>query len=250
MTPQRREAAGAPEEPVNEAEDVPVDTDAATNREATSAAKGVTADRQSAIVRHHTDDVSDADEPAEAPTTISVADNDSAVEDPEKAKAAAGTRVSQVFAYGVLPVLILILTVTAGYWKWQESSMRAATTARVESVAAAREGTIAILSYQADTAEKDLGAAEDRLTSTFKESYTQLINDVVIPGAKQRHISAVATVPAAASVSATGSHAVVLVFVNQTIVVGKDAPSASASSVRVKLDKVGHRWLISGFDPI
>ena len=59
-----------------------------------------------------------------------------------------------------------------------------------------------------------------------------------------------AAVPAAASVSAKGDHAVALLFVNQTVVVGSDAPTNTASSVRVTLDKVGGRWLISGFDPI
>jgi Mce-associated membrane protein len=72
----------------------------------------------------------------------------------------------------------------------------------------------------------------------------------VIPGAKQKQISAVATVPAMASVSADPRHAVVLVFVNQTVVVGQDAPTDTASSVRVTLDKVGDRWLISKFDPV
>jgi Mce-associated membrane protein len=73
---------------------------------------------------------------------------------------------------------------------------------------------------------------------------------VVIPGATQKQISAVATVPAAASVSATENHAVVLVFVNQTVTVGTGAPTDTASSVRVTLDKVADRWLISGFDPV
>ena len=40
-----------------------------------------------------------------------------------------------------------------------------------------------------------------------------------------------------------------LVFVNQTVIVGNDAPTVTASSVRVTLDKVGDRWLISKFDP-
>jgi Mce-associated membrane protein len=51
-------------------------------------------------------------------------------------------------------------------------------------------------------------------------------------------------------VSATSDHAVVLVFVDQTVTVGRDAPSNTASSVRVTLDKVKGRWLVSGFDPI
>jgi Mce-associated membrane protein len=34
------------------------------------------------------------------------------------------------------------------------------------------------------------------------------------------------------------------------VVVGQDAPTDTASSVRVALDKVGDRWLISKFDPV
>jgi Mce-associated membrane protein len=42
---------------------------------------------------------------------------------------------------------------------------------------------------------------------------------------------------------------VVLVFVNQSITQGQDAPTATASTVRVTLDKAGTRWLAAGFDP-
>ena len=115
---------------------------------------------------------------------------------------------------------------------------------------AAKDSTIAMLSYKPDTVEQQLNAARDLLTGEFRDSYTSLINDVVIPGAKQKQISAVASVPAAASVSADPNHAVVLVFVNQTVVVGQDAPTDTASSVRVTMDKVGDRWLISEFDPV
>ena len=119
-----------------------------------------------------------------------------------------------------------------------------------ESVQAAIDGTVALLSYRPDTVEKDLEAAKSRLTGTFLDAYTSLTHDVVIPGAKQKQISAVATVPAAASTSATATHAVVLLFVDQTVIVGKEAPTNTASSVRVTLDKVDGRWLISQFDPV
>jgi Mce-associated membrane protein len=77
-----------------------------------------------------------------------------------------------------------------------------------------------------------------------------LINEVVIPGAKQQQISAVATVPKVGSVSADPRHAVVLVFVNQAVVVGADAPTNTASSVRVTLEKTKDKWLISEFTPV
>ena len=82
------------------------------------------------------------------------------------------------------------------------------------------------------------------------KSIEQLVGDVVAPGAKQQHITAVAKVPAAASVSATEDHAVVLVFVDQTTTIGNDAPTQTTSSVRVTLDRVRGRWLISQFDPV
>ncbi|MGB8391233.1 hypothetical protein [Mycobacterium sp.] len=157
---------------------------------------------------------------------------------------------TRVLVYGMLPGLALLLAMAAAYLKWQDSSIRGSERARIESVQAATDSTIALLSYRPDTAEHDLGAARDRMTGTFRDSYTKLTHDVVIPGAKQKQVSAVATAPAAASVSANGGHAVVLVFVNQTVIVGNDAPTNTASSVRVTLDKVGGRWLISGFDPV
>lgn len=101
-----------------------------------------------------------------------------------------------------------------------------------------------------DTVDQQLGSARGLLTGDFKNSYTSLTTDVVIPGAKQKQISAAASVPAVASVSATPTHAVVLVFVNQTVVVGTDAPTDTASSVKVTLDKISGRWLVSAFDPI
>jgi Mce-associated membrane protein len=173
-------------------------------------------------------------------------------EAPDAAVAQAKRRVSwkRVTAQGVLPTLALLLAAGAGYLKWVDGSAREAQTASAESVRVAVESTIAMLSYQADTADKELGAATGRLTGSFKDSYSSLIHDVVIPGAKQKRISAMANVPAAASVSASANHAVVLVFVNQSTTIGNDAPTSTASSARVTLDKVQNRWLISQFDPV
>lgn len=149
----------------------------------------------------------------------------------------------------VLPLLVMILAAGAGYLKYLDGSEQDAQAAALSSVAAATDGAIALLSYRPDTAETTLADASDLLTGPFRDSYTSLTNEVVIPGAKERNISATATVPAASSVSATANHAVVLVFVDQAVIVGDDAPSATSSAVQVTLDKIGDRWLISGFDP-
>jgi Mce-associated membrane protein len=155
----------------------------------------------------------------------------------------------RILGFGLLPLAVIILGGAAGYVKFQDGSTREAELAATQSVQAATAGTVAMLSYKPDNVDAVLGAARDRLAGAFRDSYTTLVNDVVTPGAKQKQISATATVPAAASVSATRNHAVVTVFVDQTTIVGTDAPTDTASAIEVTLDKVGDKWLISGFEP-
>ena len=182
------------------------------------------------------------------PTDLDLTDETRA----EPVQTAAGRRIrwSRAIAYGVLPGLAMLLVSAAGFLKYEGDSAREFRLAHGESMQAASDGTIALLSYRPETVEKDLEAAKSRLTGTFLETYTSLTNDVVVPGAKQKQVSALATVPAATSTSATATHAVVLLFVNQTVVVGKEAPTNTASSVRVTLDKIDGQWLISQFEPV
>jgi Mce-associated membrane protein len=200
------------------------------------------------------DDLADA---AEAADEADLLDDEEAEEtvtagdDADEAPAETGAEFSwRRLLVAVLPVLALLLALGVGYLKWLDGTARESLTAAEQSVRVASESTIAILSYKPETVDQDLKAAADRLAEPFRQQYTQLVNDVVAPGAKQQHIAAVATVPAAASVSATGKHAVVLVFVDQTTTIGGDAPSQSTSSVRVSLDRIGGRWLVSQFDPV
>nr|WP_234782980.1 hypothetical protein [Mycolicibacter sinensis] len=156
----------------------------------------------------------------------------------------------RVLVYGLLPGVALLLAMGSGFLKFRDASARSAEVSRVESVQAASQGTIKMLTYRPDTVEQELDAARDLMTGALWDSYGSFTHDVVMPGAKEKKISAVATVPAAASVSAGSNHAVVLVFVNQTTTVGAESPTNLASSVRVSLEKVNGRWLMSAFDPI
>jgi Mce-associated membrane protein len=158
---------------------------------------------------------------------------------------------SRVLGYGVLPALALVLALAAGYFRWVVGSADELALGRTESVRVASEDAAALLSYKADSADRDLNnAARDRLTGDFKDAYLNLIRQVVIPGAKEKHISAVAKVNAAASVSASANHAVVLLYVDQTVTIGNGAPTDTQPVVRVALDKVNGRWLVSHFDPV
>lgn len=150
-----------------------------------------------------------------------------------------------------LRALSLLAVLAAGWLFWDASARRGAEQAGAQALQAARESIPAILSYQSATVETDLPvAAQNRLTGKFLADYTQLITTVVVPEAKRKGISASAEVPAAGVVSADRRSAVLLAYVDQSITVGKEAPTQANSSVRVTMDNVDGRWLISGFDPI
>jgi len=186
----------------------------------------------------------------EPPAEDETAQEESAADEADSAAERRPIAWSRVLAYGVLPGLALLLALAAGYFKWADGSSNEVALARSESVRVASEDAVALLSYRADSVDKDLGAASERLTGNFKDAYGALIREVVIPGAKEKHISAVAKVNAAAPVSATANHAVVLLFLNQSVTVGDGVPTDTSPVVRVTLDKVNGRWLVSHFDPV
>jgi len=235
---------------------VPVEIDSATEQDEATVAEETTDPTASATNEPQaTGDAHDTSETKGVPEAgdASAEGEDTETEDAKDVVSPVRKRRivwSRALVFAVLPVLALLIAVAAGFLKWQDTWVRSSGAAAIESVAAAKESTVAILSYQPDSVEKDLGTARDRLTGKFRDSYTDLVHDVVVPGAKKDHISAIATVPAAASVSATPNHAVALVYVDQTVTVGNDAPTDTASTVRVTMEKVGNRWLISSFDPV
>lgn len=157
---------------------------------------------------------------------------------------------ARILAYLVVPLLVMVLAAGVGYLKWQANSAAPSDGESAAVVMAATEGATAMLSYRADHVQEDLTAASERMTGNFRAEYTTLINDVVIPGAEEQRISAVATIPAAALVSAEADRAQVLVYINQTTSVGADPPTDTQSSAHVDMERVGDAWLISGFQPL
>ena len=150
-----------------------------------------------------------------------------------------------------LLVVAVLLAAGAAWLLWDASARRDAVHAGGAAAQAARESIVAISTYQPATAGQSLdSAARDRLTGTFLDDYTQLIKTVVAPESAAQKISATATVPAVAVVSAGRRQVVVLAYVNQTRTVASGAPETTTASVRVTMDKVDGRWLISEFDPI
>lgn len=150
-----------------------------------------------------------------------------------------------------LLVATLLLAVGAAWLFWDATARRAGVRAGSDAAEAARDAIVAISSYQPATAGESLdAAARDRLTGRFLDEYTQLMKTVVVPESVGKKVSATATVPAVAVVSAERRHALVLAYVDQTRTEGSGAPEKTTSTVRVTMDNVDGRWLVSGFEPI
>ncbi|EUA07615.1 hypothetical protein I546_5245 [Mycobacterium kansasii 732] len=119
------------------------------------------------------------------------------------------------------------------------------------AVAAATDGTIAILSYSPDTLDRDFSSARSHLTGDFLSYYDQFTQQIVAPAAKQKSVKTRAVVLRAAVSELHPDSAVVLVFVNQsTQSADRPEPTLTSSSVMVKLTKADGKWLISSFDPV
>lgn len=84
------------------------------------------------------------------------------------------------------------------------------TTSTMSQPAAAKQPSV----LSSPTPSRRAWRRRETVARHLRESYTRLIHDVVVPGAKEKHSSAVASVPTAASVSPCPNHAVGLVFVN------------------------------------
>jgi Mce-associated membrane protein len=161
-----------------------------------------------------------------------------------------GIRSRNAIVFFVLPVMVMSVGAAAAYLKWRAYYLEQSTTARIQSVQVATDVTIEMLSYEPKTIETGLDAVRDRMTGSLRDSYTELMHELVIPGAKEKNIRSVATVSSAAPVTATPDEAVVLVFVDQSVAIGDEPPTQTPSSVRVTLARQGSTWLVSDFTPI
>jgi Mce-associated membrane protein len=118
------------------------------------------------------------------------------------------------------------------------------------AIAAASDGTIAILSYSPDTLDRDFSSARSHLTGDFLSYYDQFTQQIVAPAAKQKAVKTTAVVLRGALTDFHPDSATVLLFINQsTQSRDRPEPTTTSSSVLVTLTKADGKWLISQFNP-
>ncbi|RYE43880.1 MAG: hypothetical protein EOP24_26435 [Hyphomicrobiales bacterium] len=124
---------------------------------------------------------------------------------------------------------------------------------QVHSGAAGEIGdlTAMILSYSPDTVESDVEAAKSHLTGSFLTEFSDLGASEVVPRAKKDAIGAQWDVTGTSLVSAEADAATVLVFLHGTVTSGgTPQPEELSSSVRVRAERTGQSWSISGLEPL
>jgi Mce-associated membrane protein len=149
--------------------------------------------------------------------------------------------------------LLLASAIAAGsvYWWLYRPDRLTDAAAQQQAVAAAKEGTEALLSYSPENLDKDLSTAKSHLTEPFLGQYTDFTDKTVVPAARDRGVKTEANVAEAAVSQIRPGRAEVLVFVNQvTTSKSRPTPALATSSVLVTLVQTGGRWLISEFAPI
>jgi Mce-associated membrane protein len=148
--------------------------------------------------------------------------------DPSDAEATKASYLPHI-AIG-LSVVALVFAVLVGWLAYGTAQQSAAETARTEA---------------------RVDAAAEGLTGDFRDEYTNLMKNIIAPGAKEKAISVQVSVQASSVVSADADSAVTLLFLNQ-ITTSSENPEAvsSGSRVRVELEKQDGRWLVGRLTPI
>jgi Mce-associated membrane protein len=168
-----------------------------------------------------------------------------------------GAKVARRRRVKVAPlVLVLLLLLSGALATWlyvvqYRPDEQTDTAAAQTAINAARDGTVALLSYKPDTLNQDFAAAKSHLTGDFLNYYDQFTKEIVTPAAKEKALTTTAQVVGAAATELQPNSAVVLLFVNQaTTSKERPDPAMASSSVLVSLTKVHGTWLITKFQPV
>jgi Mce-associated membrane protein len=168
-----------------------------------------------------------------------------------------GLSVGALPAIPVIPLVLVLALLAAGglaawlYFTQYRPDEQSDSAVAKSAVDAARNGTVAMLSYKPDTLDQDFATAKSHLTGDFLTYYDKFTRQIVTPAAKEKAVTTTAQVVGAAASEVRPNSVVVLVFVNQvTTSRERPDPAMASSSVLVSLTNVHGTWLITKFDPV
>jgi Mce-associated membrane protein len=150
----------------------------------------------------------------------------------------------------VLAAVVAAVLLAAAVLGWRVLEQRAAESARVEALAAARSAVVEVLSYDYRRMQRDIDAATELATGEFLEEYRAATAGLV-EQAEEGEVVVTATVLTAAVQSAERDEVEVLLFVDQsTSRAGLEQPRVDQNRLRVVLEDVDGRWRIARLEAV
>ena len=172
----------------------------------------------------------------------------------ESTERADGKRVLRVPLEALVWVVLVVASVglLAGllYFQYRPDQQTNEAAAQA-AIAAAKDGTVAVYTYSANTIDRDIASAQSHLTGDFLSQYKQYIQSPAPSEAKQNAVKTAATVAGAALMELHPGSAQALLFIDQTTTSAQNPATSFASrSIVVTLVKVDGKWLISSIKPL
>ncbi|WP_250284051.1 MULTISPECIES: hypothetical protein [unclassified Frankia] len=124
--------------------------------------------------------------------------------------------------------------------------------ARADGRTAGEKMAVTLLSYDYRSSVSDLGKRDDLLTGHFRDEYSALMRDTVMPAAVKQQVTTQTSVAASSVISADSPDKVtMLLFLNQTTQsVASKNPVLNGSRVRMALQRVSGQWLVAELTPV
>ena len=150
----------------------------------------------------------------------------------------------------LLAVVVAVATVLAGLC-WFGAHRHAETVqARVDATAAANRSVVKLMSYNFHSIDRQLDETKGLTTGQFTDDYTNLVQNVLRPGAMDKQAEVQAAVLKSSVVSSSSSEVTLFVFiVQQSETLANPGGDQTESTVRVTMDNQNGAWLVSDLKP-
>jgi Mce-associated membrane protein len=157
-------------------------------------------------------------------------------------------RVSTLVVLGVVAAALLVGVIALGVVHQRNEEIGVA---RGEGQQAAESLTTQVLSYNAPTIDQDAARAKGLLAGGFQDEFGSLLDQVIVPRAREGAVRTHATVTGSAVVSAQPGALTALLFVNQETTSNQSpTPVVSGSRVRVTVVQEDGEWKVSELSPV
>lgn len=150
-------------------------------------------------------------------------------------------------AVGAVAVVLLVLVVLELVSYRHDNATKAA---RLDASAAARSAVVALISVNYEALPEGRATAVKTLAAKFRPEYDKFLNSLEATAKANKLISS-ASVETSGVISASPDRVTVLLFVDQISTnASRPAPRIDQPRVKMKMIKVGGKWLVEGFEVV